>query len=72
MVSYNTYRKGFMEELMGRINPTVHAYISGDTVITPHCTRMHMELNGTQQQKSVNTMANIFFAMRIWSLRSNV
>ena len=63
-VSYNTYKNGFIEELMGKINPTVHAYISGDTSITPDCVRMHIKLNGTQQQKSVNTIANTFFAMR--------
>ena len=56
---------------MGKINPTVHAYISGEIVMTPHCARMQMTPNGTQQQKSVNTFANILTDIRISLSRSS-
>ncbi len=56
------YRKGLIAELIGKIKATVQAYIPGETVISSSCASIETMDNGTQVQKSVNTIANIFIA----------
>ncbi len=64
MILEIVYKNGLIAELMGRIKPTVQAYISGPTVKTPHCPNIQIKAKGTQQKKSVKTIDDIFNAIR--------